>query len=111
LRRRFRLRPGFPESDIDICRVAVNVRHSSPGQDKIRIDFLGAVEMPQSLGHPFFRSAIPDLTGQKVFLEGLAPTDRLEAAMIVSLPPGSYTAIVRGVNGTGIGLVEVYALQ
>jgi hypothetical protein len=41
---------------------------------------------------------------------GLAPTDPLEAAMIVTLPPGNYTAIVRGVNGTGIGLVEVYAL-
>jgi sugar lactone lactonase YvrE len=42
---------------------------------------------------------------------GLAPTDPLEAAMLVTLPPGNYTAIVRGVNGTGIGLVEVYALQ
>lgn len=42
---------------------------------------------------------------------GLAPADPLEATMIVTLPPGNYTAIVRGVNGTGIGLVEVYALQ
>ena len=42
---------------------------------------------------------------------GLAPTDALEGAMIVTLPPGNYTAIVRGVNGTGIGLVEVYAIQ
>ena len=42
---------------------------------------------------------------------GLAPTDPLEAAVIVTLPPANYTAIVRGVNGTGIGLVEVYALQ
>jgi hypothetical protein len=41
---------------------------------------------------------------------GLAPTDPLEAAMMVTLPPGNYTVIVRGVNGTGIGLVEVYAL-
>ena len=32
--------------------------------------------------------------------------------MIVSLPPGSYTAIVRGVdNMTGVALVEVYDLQ
>ena len=31
--------------------------------------------------------------------------------MIVNLPPGNYTAIVRGVNNTtGIGLVEVYDL-
>jgi hypothetical protein len=30
--------------------------------------------------------------------------------IIATLQPGSYTAIVRGVNGTGIGLVEVYDL-
>ena len=43
---------------------------------------------------------------------GYAPTDVRESAMIVSLPPGNYTAIVRGVNSTtGIGLVEVYDLS
>jgi hypothetical protein len=42
---------------------------------------------------------------------GLAPTNAREAAIIVTLPPGSYTAIVRGVNNTtGNGLVEAYAL-
>ena len=35
-----------------------------------------------------------------------------ESAIIATLPPGSYTAIVRGVNNTaGNALVEVYALQ
>jgi outer membrane protein assembly factor BamB len=39
----------------------------------------------------------------------LAPVDDRESAMLVSLPPGSYTAIVRGKDSaTGIGLVEVY---
>jgi N-acetylneuraminic acid mutarotase len=42
---------------------------------------------------------------------GLAPHDPSEPALIATLPPGSYTAIVDGVNsGTGIGLVEVYDL-
>jgi uncharacterized delta-60 repeat protein len=42
----------------------------------------------------------------------LAPTNPAESAIIVTLQPGSYTAIVRGVNNTtGNGLVEVYALQ
>jgi hypothetical protein len=42
---------------------------------------------------------------------GLAPTDPLEAAIILHLPAGAYTAIVSGVNGgTGIGLAEVYDL-
>ena len=43
---------------------------------------------------------------------GLAPSDPLESALIATLPPGSYTAIVRGVNNTmGNALVEVYDLQ
>jgi hypothetical protein len=43
---------------------------------------------------------------------GLAPRDDRESAVIVSLAPGNYTAIARGVNGTiGAGLVEVYSLQ
>ena len=40
---------------------------------------------------------------------GRAPTDPSESAIIATLPPGNYTAIVRGVNNTtGVGLVEVY---
>src|SRR5205807_813128 len=43
---------------------------------------------------------------------GLAPTDDRESAMILSLQPGNYTAIVRGKdNSTGVGLVEVYNLD
>ena len=42
----------------------------------------------------------------------LAPSNPAESAIIATLQPGSYTAIVRGVNNTtGNGLVEVYALQ
>jgi hypothetical protein len=40
---------------------------------------------------------------------GLEPTNDLESAVLLTLAPGSYTAIVRGNNGgTGIGLVEAY---
>jgi hypothetical protein len=43
---------------------------------------------------------------------GHAPTDPRESAIIATLPPGNYTAIVRGVNDTtGVGLVEAYDLQ
>lgn len=42
---------------------------------------------------------------------GLAPTNDAESAILVNLVPGSYTAVVRGVNNTtGIALVEVYSL-
>ena len=43
---------------------------------------------------------------------GYAPNDGLESAIIADLPPGNYTAIMRGVNDTtGVGLVEVYDLN
>ena len=43
---------------------------------------------------------------------GLAPTDPLESALILTMPPGNYTAVVAGANGgTGVGLVEVYDLR
>src|SRR6266536_3034554 len=43
---------------------------------------------------------------------GYAPGDGMESAIIAELPPGNYTAIVRGVNSTtGVALVEVYDLN
>jgi hypothetical protein len=42
---------------------------------------------------------------------GIPPTNDLESAILVTLAPGSYTAIVRGNGGTsGVGLIEVYDL-
>jgi hypothetical protein len=51
---------------------------------------------------------------QKAELEatGLQPGDSREAAMVETLPPGQYTAQVRGKpETTGIGVVEIYFLQ
>jgi uncharacterized delta-60 repeat protein len=43
---------------------------------------------------------------------GLAPTDDREAAILVTLSPGAYTAIAAGQAGTvGVGLVEVFNLR
>ena len=40
---------------------------------------------------------------------GFAPTDPLESAILISLPPGAYTVILSGVGGgTGVGVVGVY---
>ena len=42
---------------------------------------------------------------------GFQPNDSAEPAIIATLPPGAYTAIVQGVNGTtGVGLVGVFAV-
>lgn len=43
---------------------------------------------------------------------GLAPNNALESALLTSLSPGAYTAIVKGAqNTTGVGLVEVFNLK
>jgi hypothetical protein len=43
---------------------------------------------------------------------GLAPTSEFESALLVTLAPGNYTAVVSGFNdGTGIGLVEAYEMD
>jgi hypothetical protein len=40
---------------------------------------------------------------------GFAPTNPLESAVYLSLPPGAYTAVVSGAGGgTGVGIVAVY---
>jgi uncharacterized delta-60 repeat protein len=42
----------------------------------------------------------------------LAPDDDLESAIIANLPPGNYTAVVRGLgNTTGTGIVDVYDIS
>jgi CSLREA domain-containing protein len=42
----------------------------------------------------------------------IPPSNDLESAIVTFLSPAAYTAVVSGVNGgTGVGLVEAYALQ
>jgi hypothetical protein len=48
----------------------------------------------------------------EVIATGIAPGDDLESAIVRTLAPGPYTAIVRGMNNTtGVALVEVYGLN
>lgn len=53
-------------------------------------------------------------TGQKaeIVATGIPPTNAKESAIVATLDPGSYTAIVRGATGgSGLALVEVYDLD
>jgi hypothetical protein len=48
----------------------------------------------------------------EITASGKAPPDDRESAIMRTLVPGKYTAVVRGMNDTtGLALVEVYALQ
>jgi hypothetical protein len=47
-----------------------------------------------------------------IIATGVPPTRNAESAIVTSFAPGSYTAIVRGANGTtGVAVVEVYQLN
>jgi hypothetical protein len=49
---------------------------------------------------------------QQIMASTIPPTDNRESAIIVTLKPGHYTAVVRGKGfATGIALVEIYNLQ
>ncbi|MEY2507144.1 MAG: hypothetical protein QOH01_1473 [Verrucomicrobiota bacterium] len=53
-------------------------------------------------------------SSQKAEIEatGLQPKDPRESVVVMTnFEPGPYTAIVRGNNGTGVGLVEIYDVQ
>jgi Tol biopolymer transport system component len=48
----------------------------------------------------------------EIMATGIPPTNDLEAAIVETLDPGSYTVILRGMGTTdGVGLVEIYDLD
>ena len=92
--------------------------------------FLGQFSVPDPLADPTlevrnsnggllvsnnnWKTRDSDGSSQQIQIQatGLAPSNDSESAVELTLPPGSYTGIVRGVNnGTGNGLVEAYNLQ
>ena len=52
-----------------------------------------------------------NVPGQEIESYGLAPTDPREAALVATLVPGSYSAIVSGKGASGVGLFELYDLD
>jgi len=48
----------------------------------------------------------------QISASGFAPTNNLESAIVVTLQPGAYTAVIYGKNGTrGIALAEIFDLD
>ena len=53
-----------------------------------------------------------DIRMMDIEATGLPPSNDLESAIITTLDPGLYTAVVNGKNGAiGVGLVEAYDLD
>jgi len=52
-----------------------------------------------------------DANAAQLQASGFAPTDPREAGLLLTLPPGAYTAIVRGAGGTtGVSVAGVFAV-
>src|SRR6185437_12016599 len=53
-----------------------------------------------------------DTQESDILATGIAPADPLESAIVTTLPPGSYTAVVQGADGgEGVAVAEVYDLD
>ena len=70
------------------------------------------LELHDSDGSLIFRNDNwRDAQEQQIIDTTIPPLDDKESAIVATLPPGAYTAIVGGANdSTGVALVEVYAL-
>jgi hypothetical protein len=71
------------------------------------------LELHSSAGTLLFRNDNwRDTQEAEILATNLAPTNNLESAIVVSLPPGAYTTVLRGNNNTsGIALVEIYDID
>jgi hypothetical protein len=71
------------------------------------------LELHGSDGSLIFQNDNWRATQQKQITDtGVAPTNDKESAIVATLAPGNYTAIVRGAGSTiGVALVEVYVLS
>ena len=71
-----------------------------------------ALELHKPFGVVLSNSNWKDTQEEEIAATGLAPSNDSEAAIVATLIPGSYTAILSGMDATaGIGLVEVYDLD
>jgi hypothetical protein len=70
------------------------------------------LDLHDSNGALVFNDDWKDAQQSEIEATGLVPTNNSESAIVATLAPGPYTAIVRGKDGgTGVGLVEVYDLD
>lgn len=114
---------GRVESDIDVLIAGFIVVGNEP--KRIMVRAIGpSLGIPGELANPrldLWNSAGQVLAAnddwneapnrQEIIDSTLAPTNAAESAILITLPPGTYTAVVNGVSNTsGVGLVELYDL-
>jgi len=106
---------GFIVGDVDSATVIVRALGPSLGSSGVS----GALSDPTLTIYDSSGSAIAtndnwqdNTNAIDIQKNGLAPPNPSESALVLHLPAGAYTAIVRGANGgTGVALAEVYTLH
>jgi arylsulfate sulfotransferase len=106
---------GFIVGDVDSATVVV--RALGPSLTSLGVS--GALSDPTLTIYDSTGAAIAtndnwqdNVNAVDVRRNGLAPPNPSESALVLHLPAGAYTAIVRGANGsTGVALAEVYTLH
>jgi len=123
---------GFVDTNDNVMIGGFIITPATTGPQKVIVRAIGpslaAANVPDALADPFLE--LHDGNGatigtnnnwktsdsggsQQAEIEAttIPPTDDHESALVRTLVPGNYTAIVRGLNNTtGVGLVEVYSL-
>ena len=109
----------------DSIVIAGFVLGNNTGDDTIVARGLGVAGVPNPLLDPTLELRDADgaliasdndwqddaIQAAEITAVGLAPGNNLDAAIMATLPPGLYTALLAGRNnGTGVGVVEVYDL-
>jgi hypothetical protein len=71
------------------------------------------LELHDAAGHLLVRDDNwRDTQESEILNTGLAPANSLESAIVATLPPGSYTAVVQGADGgEGVAVAEIYDLD
>jgi uncharacterized repeat protein (TIGR01451 family) len=119
---------AFVSTGSDIV-IAGFILGGNSGNDRIAVRGIGpsltALGVPDALADPILELRDGNGTllvsnndwhdnpvqASELIAAGLAPTNDLESGIAATLPPGTYTALLAGLNnGTGVGLVEVYDL-
>jgi hypothetical protein len=102
---------GFIITGVDAKKVVLR----AIGPSLTALGVAGAIQDPTLELHDHAGAVIAfndnwkDSQQAQIQATGLAPSDDREAAMVETLSPGAYTAIMRGKdNTTGVGLVELY---
>jgi hypothetical protein len=119
---------GFVDVDDNVMIAGLIVSPSNGTSTKVLVRALGPTlgdfGVPNALANPTLdlvnssgttirsNDNWKDMQRSEIEAANLAPSHDEEAALVETVAPGAYTAIVRGSGRTtGVGLVEVYNIQ